>query len=241
MPTSPSGQSRGPKKHSRIVINVDQLRKQEQAARRGGLHFTKRSQRLTIVLGAVLLVSAAVGAAVYRWWQGYRSGPTYSLALLAHAARGDDADTVGEMVDVDLITQNLVPQVMEKLIKSTDVSRMSPARRQAEASVTQLLPGVRETMREEITRGIKESAARAGNWPFFILVLAVPRAVDQVKEEGDRAIVRLEAGDRPVELTMRRAGDRWKIIGVKDEALATQIADRVAKNLPGAPGGPARQ
>ncbi|HEY0385675.1 MAG TPA: hypothetical protein VGC64_06665, partial [Pyrinomonadaceae bacterium] len=43
--------------------------------------------------------------------------------------------------------------------------------------------------------------------------------------------------ERTIELTMQRNGERWKIIGVKDEILAKRVVDNIARDLPaiGAP------
>jgi hypothetical protein len=46
--------------------------------------------------------------------------------------------------------------------------------------------------------------------------------------------VGVKAGDRPVELTMRRDGERWKVVTVKDPQLASEIAARLASSLPAA-------
>jgi hypothetical protein len=47
--------------------------------------------------------------------------------------------------------------------------------------------------------------------------------------------VKLNAGERPVELSMRRDGERWKVVTVKDPQLASEIAARLAASLPAAP------
>jgi hypothetical protein len=53
-----------------------------------------------------------------------------------------------------------------------------------------------------------------------------------IKEEGDTAHVAANLNNRPVELTMQRSGDLWKIVAVKDDTLAKQIVESIAKDLP---------
>ncbi len=74
--------------------------------------------------------------------------------------------------------------------------------------------------------------------PFPLLALAMPHAFD-IREEGERAIVSLRATNRDTELTMERAASgRWKLIAIRDDALATSIAGRIAaaRTLPGQSG-----
>jgi hypothetical protein len=220
---------------SRIVIDVDRVRAEadEKRARRFGR--AGRAGRALGVTGLVvlgLLLAALVGT--YAWWQGFKKSPPYSLALLLDAAQQDDVQAVETMTDSDQIAQGFVPQVIENL-----AGPGSPLPPQAGASLTAalptLLPRVRETMREEIARSLKgASQDDSSNVPFFVKALGVSRAAD-VDERGDAATVKLSVGDRPVELSMRRDGERWKVITVKDPQLAADIAARLAASLP--PGG----
>jgi hypothetical protein len=217
-------------KKSRIVINVAQAQAEAQARRRGP---GRRRRILTIgalaIVGALLLT--LVGA--YAWWQSYKRGPAYSLALLLDAAQRDDLPAVETLIDSDRVAQAFVPQVIEKLTGGSGGAQV-PALPSGviTAALPQLLPRVRETMREEIARGLKGfSESAGGEKPFILLALGIPR-VAEIKEEGDAASATFKAGERPVELGMQRDGDRWKVVAVKDDALATGIASRLASSLP---------
>jgi hypothetical protein len=201
-----------------------------------------RAGRLLSVTGLIIagvLLVLLVGT--YAWWQSFKKSPPYSLALLVDAAQHDDVQGVESFIDADQIAQGFVPQVIDSLAGAG--SALPP---QARASLTTalpvLLPRVRETMRDEIAREVKgfskdDSASRL---PFFAKALGV-RQTTKVEERGDAATVTLKAGDRPVELSMRREGERWKIITVKDPQLAGEIATRLASSLPAGPQTPPPQ
>lgn len=221
------------RRKSRIVIDMAQVREDARDARgpSGGRGRRIMSLGALIVLG--LLLALAVGG--YTWWQSYKKSPAYSLALLADAAQRDDMQAVEELIDGDRIAQGFVPQVIEKLTSAggTGGVMLPPSMRgQLASAMPQLVPRVRETMREEIARGIKGFAeAGGGRLPFFLFALGVPRAAE-IKEEGDAATAAVKVGERPVELTMQRAGERWKVVTVRDDAMATDIAARLASSLP---------
>ena len=219
---------------SRIVIDVDRVRAEAEAARAGRFGRAGRAGRVLGVTGMVvvgLVLVALVGT--YAWWQGFKKSPPYSLALLLDAAQQDDVRAVETMIDADQIAQGFIPQVIENLAGSG-----SPIPPQARASLTAalpaLLPRVRETMREEIARSLKTfSQDDSRNVPFFVKALGVRQAAD-VNEREDLADVKLSAGERQVELSMRRDGERWKVVTVKDPQLASEIAARLAASLPAA-------
>ena len=220
-------QGRGRK--SRIVINVAQAQA-EARARRGGPG-SRRSRVLSIaalaVAGLVLLV--LVGG--YAWWQSYKKSPAYSLALLVDAAQREDMQGVEALIDSDRVAQGFIPQVIEKLTVGGGPVPTLP-RGAVTAALPQLLPRVRETMREEMALAVKGFAESAGGEkPFVLLALGVPR-VAEIREEGDAANVTFKSGERPVELSMQRDGERWKVVAVKDDGMATGIATRLAASVP---------
>ena len=217
---------------SRIVIDVERVR--AEAARKRAGRFG-RAGRLLSVTGLVvvgLLLVLLVGS--YAWWQGFRKSPAYSLALLLDAAQHDDVQVVETLIDADQIAQGFVPQVIDNLAGAG--SALPPqARATLTATLPALLPRVRETMRDEIARSLKGLPQNESSQvPFFVKALGVRQAAD-VNERGDVADVKLDEGGRPVELSMRREGERWKVVTVKDPQLASEIATRLAASLPAAP------
>jgi BMFP domain-containing protein YqiC len=183
------------------------------------------------ILGAVLLVGIAIIVIAFLWWQNYKTTPAYSLALLVDAVQRDDRAAFDELVDTDQVVKNFVPQVTEKAIGQYASGITGALRQQIEALVPTLLPSVKQKVRDEVTKQIKTLAARAEGKPFILIALGMPSEVD-IKEEGDTAHVAANLNNRPVELTMRRSGERWKIVAVKDDALAKQIVESIAKDLP---------
>jgi hypothetical protein len=219
-------------RRSRIVIDVDRVRAEAQAKRGRGFGRAGRVLGVTglVVIGALLVL--LVGS--YMWYQGFKKSPPYSLALLVDAAQHDDVQAVETMIDADQIAQGFVPQVIDNLTGAG--SQLAPqARASLTATLPALLPRVRETMRDEIARAVKGlSQSDSSNVPFFVKAFGVRQAATVV-ERGDAATVNVKAGDRPVELSMRREGERWKLVTVKDAQLAADIATRLATSLPAAP------
>ncbi|HVF44188.1 MAG TPA: hypothetical protein VM936_14285 [Pyrinomonadaceae bacterium] len=221
-------QGAGGGRRSRIVVDV--ARAQAEAQKKGG-RFGRAGRFLSLtalVVVGVLLVLLVSG---YAWWRGFERSPAYSLALLVDAAQRDDKQTVESMIDSDQIAQGFIQPVLEKL--AGQGSTLTP---QARASlpnvIPQLIPRVRETMRDEIARNLKElRGGDTSNTPFFVKALGVRRLTD-VKEQGDTAAVAVKSDARPIDLTMKREGDRWRVVNVKDDRLASDIAARLATSIP---------
>lgn len=224
--TQPQGRGR----RSRIVIDVESVQAESRA--RGARRFGRGRRLLPLaLLGGVLLLLFVIA---YAWWQGFKASPPYSLALLVDAAQHDDVRAVESFINADEIAQGFVPQIINSLAGAG-----SPLPPQTQASLNtvlpQLLPRVRETMRDEIAREVKSfSKDDSSRLPFFVKALGVRQATT-VTTRGDAATVALKAGDRPVELSMRREGEHWKVITVNDPQLASEIAARLASSLPAAP------
>lgn len=219
----------GGRAKSRIVIDVDKVA----AASKGGARRKGRARKVLGVGALValgLLVAACVGG--YVWWRGYQKGPEYSLALLVDAARRDDLQAVDQMVDSDRVADGLAPQVVEKLTGIQLAGQnVAAARQQLEALMPQVMPRIREGVRDEVARGVKAASEKIDKRiPTFLLAVGMKRYAE-VKQEGDAASVVLDAQGHQMQVEMQRNGDRWKVVGVKDDALAASIAARVAPNL----------
>ena len=217
-------------RRSRIVIDV--ARVQEEARQRKRRSLLGRAGRYVSVTALVIIaVVLVVLVGCYVWWRSFEKSPAYSVALLVDAAQRDDKQAVESLIDADQIAQGFIPQVINKL---TDAN--SPVPPQARASLSsalpQLLPHVREGVRDLVAQDVK--ALSKGHTSFLLTALAVKSAAD-VKEQGDRATVTVKAGDRAIELTLTRSGERWKVVNVKDDVVASDIAARLASNIPASP------
>lgn len=224
MPTA-AGNNPRPKR-DRIVIALDQQGAQGVATKN-----KPRGSRVKKVLGIIaLLVCGFVLIALiggFFWWQHYKTGPAYSLALLVDAAQRNDMETVDRLVDTDKIVDNFVPQILEKA-KDGSSSLLNPQlSRQLQTLVPKMLPQVKRTVHDELTKEIKEFSERAEGKPFPLIAVSIPFVMD-FKEEGDTAQVTGKIKDKPIEMTMQRDGDHWKIIAIKNDELAARIIKSVA-------------
>lgn len=217
-------------KRNRIIINLERAR---QAAhiphipRRGS-----RGARILAVIGVLfLLVVLVIALGAFLWYQNYKTKPAYSLALLVDAVQRNDQAAFDEIVDTDKVVENFVPQVTEKALGRYAAALTAPISEQVKQLVPKLLPSVKEQVRAEVTKKIKELSSRAEGRPFILIALGMPFVVD-VKENGDSAQVMANLNDRQVELTMVRNQDRWRVVAVKDDVMASQLVDSIAKNLP---------
>lgn len=230
--------TQGGGRRSRIVVDVARAQAEAQRKKGGGLGRAKRYLSVTaLVVIGVLLVLLAAG---YAWWRSFEKSPAYSLALLVDAAQRDDKQAVESFINADTIAEGFIPQVVEKL--TGQGSTLTPqARAQLTNVMPQLLPRVRETMRDEIAGGVKElRGGDTSSTPFVVKALGV-RGLTDVREQGDTAAVAVKSDARPLELTMKREGDRWRVVNVKDDKLATDIASRLATSIPANAPAPAPQ
>lgn len=222
-------QGAGGGRRSRIVVDVARAQAEAQKKKGGGLGRVKRYLSVTalIIIGVllVLLVSS------YVWWRGFERSPAYSLALLVDAAQRDDKQAVESMINADTIADGFIPQVVEKL--SGQGSTLTPqARAQLTNVMPQLLPRVRESIRDEIASNLKDlRGGDTSSTPFIVKALGV-RGLTDVREQGDTAAVAVKQEGRALDLTMKREGDRWRVVNVKDDKLATDIAARLASSIP---------
>ncbi|HKZ01802.1 MAG TPA: hypothetical protein VJ180_06160 [Pyrinomonadaceae bacterium] len=210
----------------RIVINLEQPPQGVKASGRGP-HLYKVFGLLAIGLAAILLVA---GISAYLWWRHYQTTATYSLALIVDAAQRNDMATFNRQVDTDKIVDNLASQAAERAAAGIGVSGLvlsNPL-----GSVSPVLPARLKTMfRDWLADEIKHYSAEFGQKPFIVIALSLPAVVNVTNEENT---ARIEAtlGGRPVELTMKREDEIWKLVALKDDGLITRALAEVGKDLP---------
>lgn len=122
------------RQRSRIVVNVGDEGGRGKG-RRGDAdgtisvrRRTSRRRRGALVVGSLIVVATIVAAIAgfYFWYQADKNSPTYSLALLADAAHRNDRQTVDQLVDIDQVTQSLVPQVVNKVTGGVPLPAATP-------------------------------------------------------------------------------------------------------------------
>ncbi len=191
---------------------------------------SKAMRTIRWIARVILLVFLLIGVGVFFYYQSLKSTPQYSLALLVDAAKRNDQPTIDSVVNVDAVVDDFLPQITEKAaelygkgLPPTVISKLT--------SVAEpILPAVKDRARAELPRLIRDRVERFPNAPFPAMVLGAGRYLD-ITVTGDTAVVKSKLPEHPLELKMRRNGDRWQVVGVKDEQLATDIARRIGQQI----------
>jgi len=220
-------------KRSRIVINLERaLHLTPQGQQPYGVATVPKRKRwpMVLVIIGIVVIGLAVGG--YFYWQHYKTKPAYSLALAINAAQRSDAAAFDQVFDTDKVVESFAPQMIEEA-KGRFGTALTPAMQQrVEALIPMLLPQVKESVRDEVMKHVREATARAEGKPFILVALFISYYAD-IKQQGDTATVSAKANDRNVELTMQRgANNLWKVVGVHDPQLAKRLVDDIASKLP---------
>ena len=185
---------------------------------------------LKIAAGVMAVLVAIAGAGGYLYWLSLKSTPQYSLALLVDAARRDDQAAIAELVDSDAAVDDFVPQVTAKAIELYGRGLPPETLTRIERLATPLMPAVKDRAREELPRLIREKTAKFENVPFAAMVLGAERYLE-VESNGSDATVKSKLPEHSFEVRMTKSGDKWKIVGVRDEKLATAIAQKIGQEI----------
>ena len=192
--------------------------------------------KILLVLGVLILLAAiAAGIGGYWWWTSLQKSQAYSLALLIDAARKDEKAEVEKYLDTNAVVDDFVPQIMEKAKerygRGFPPAQVQQATQRAQTLLQTALPGIKERAKQEIPRLIRDRAKSVPESVSpWILAMVIGRVI-KVEQNGDTATVKTELQARQVELKMQKNGDRWKIVGLKDDALADTIANNVAQKI----------
>jgi len=180
-----------------------------------------------VVLAVVLLIGAVVG---YFYWQGLKTSPQYSLALLVDAARRNDQKAIDELVDTDAVVESFLPQITDKATEMYGKNMPADKIAKVKDAANPLMPAIKQRARQEVPRVIAEKTDKFASIPYWAIAIGASYYLD-IKPDGETAIVTSQIPERQFELTMKRNGDKWRVVGIKDEALATRIAQTIGQEL----------
>jgi hypothetical protein len=209
----------------RIVID---LQRSPQAITTGK---RRRWSRVLALLASVLVgLIVVAGLSGYLWWGHYKTTPAYSLALIVDAAQRNDLETFNRLVSSEKIVESLTSQAADKVtsrlglpgsILNTQLGNVRPS----------LPPELKPTFNAWLADEIKEFSFKFKTRSFVIIALSL-RAM--VKITGDDTTARIDATlrDQPVELTMKREGEIWQLVDLKNEGLLTRVVEEVGRAVP---------
>lgn len=189
---------------------------------------SKRILAITATVVIVVLLIAGIGGLVY--YESLKTTPQYSLALLVDAAKRDDKQAIDEFVDFNAVVEDFVPQITGKAIELYGRGVPQPVLARVARLAQPILPALKDRARAELPRVIRSRTERFGYVPFFGMVLGADRYLDIIVS-GDTAFVKSKLPEHTFEVRMRRKGERWQIVGVKDDQVATEIARTVGQQI----------
>ncbi len=180
-----------------------------------------------IALAVLLLVGVVVGSF---YWQGLKTKPQYSLALLVDAARRGDQKAIDELVDIDAVVESFMPQIIDKAKerfgKNLPVEKLAKVK---DVSAT-FMPAIKQRAREEVPRVIKEKADKFPNVPYWMIAIGAGYFLD-FKTQAETSVVTSSVTGNAFEVSMKRVGEIWRVVGIKDDALADRIAATIGQEL----------
>ena len=189
---------------------------------------TKRTWKIVGIVALSLVAIAGISG--YLYYRSFKNTPQYSLALLVDAAKRDDKEEIAKLVDTDAVVDDFVAQIVQHAVDLYGRG-LPPSVIDKIGSLAQpLMPSIKERARAELPGAIRVRSQRLANVPFFAMVFAADKYLD-IKVNGDLATVKSKDPNRPLEMRMRRNGDRWQVVGVKDDQLATDIARSIGQQI----------
>jgi nitrate reductase NapE component len=215
----------------RIVINLDSP---EAAAQRGRATRTKSRRGLrvlVIIFGLFLVIATAVAVGGFFWWRNYQTTPAYTLALIVDAAQRNDLPEFQKRIDNEEVAKSMIATVSQKAAARYGFALSGSMQQRIDSLLPSLTPRLKQAINDEVAKELKDVASKSEPKPFLLLAATLSSIVN-VTTEGDSAKATTSMLGRPIELTMRRDADRWKVTEYKDEVVVQRVVDSVIKELP---------
>ena len=192
-----------------------------------------RAGKVVAIVGILLLVIALIGAVGgYFYWRSFRDTPQYSLALVIDAARNNDQATIDQLVDSDAVVDDFLPQITSKAVELYGRGQPPQVIARIAQIVAPVLPAVKDRARAELPKAIRQKTEKFSSVPFAAMVMGADRYLD-ISFEGENALVKSRLPEHSFEVIMQQSGARWKIVGLRDEKLATNIAQKIGQEIIG--------
>jgi len=180
-----------------------------------------------ISLIALLAVSCSAG---FFYWRSLKHTPQYSLALLVDAARRDDKASVDTLVDTGQVVDDFLPQIIDSAVDMYGRGLPSQTLNNLAFVAQPIMPALKDRARAELPSVIRQRTRQFDRVPFAAIVMGADHYLD-ISIKGDDAEITSKVADRPLELKMHRSGDRWIVVGVRDQELADKIARAVGQQI----------
>jgi hypothetical protein len=187
-----------------------------------------RRLKITAIAAASLIVLA--GGAFLLYYQSLKKTPQYSLALLIDAARRNDKEQFARLIDTDAVVDDFVDQVMDRAVDLYGRGVPQIVIDKARSLTGPILPIIKSQAHDRLAAAIKVRSQKFANVPFFVMVFAADRYL-QIDVSGDIVTVHSKIEDRPLDIKMKRNGDRWQVVSVKDDQLATDVARSIGQEI----------
>jgi hypothetical protein len=192
---------------------------------RGGM---KKALAIVGIALVFVVIAGALGGFLY--WQSLKSSPQYSLALLVDAARRNDQKALDALIDTDAVIDDFMPQVTDKAVELYGRGLPPSTIQRLTQVAAPLMPSVKQFARAEIPGAIREKTKPFENYPFWAIAIGASRYLD-IAEQGETASVKSKIKEHQLELTMKKKGDIWQVVAVRDEALARKIAEKYGQEM----------
>jgi len=180
----------------------------------------------TFVVFALLI--GAIGGFFY--WRHLKTTPQYSLALIVDAARRDDQKAIDELVDTDEIVDDFVPQIVDKAVELYGRGLAPEMIQRIARLAAPVMPVVKQRAKAELPNLVREKTEAYEKIPFWAMAIGAGKYLD-IEYEGEKATLKSKIPERPLEIEMKRNGDKWQVVAINDEKLARQVAEKIGQEM----------
>lgn len=179
-----------------------------------------------LVLGpAILIVLGAIAALLL--WQYYKTTPTYTLALLVDAAERNDTTAFDELFVMDRVVETFASEMAQ----AKGIEAPNWLRNRLQSIAPSITVTIKPIFREAVRRRVLELAEQSVNAPFFFKALGVLLKT-KVAENGNAVTATITQGGERLDLKLEQVNKQWKVVSVRDDALASRVMASLAKELP---------